>query len=150
MKLTSKKACSVFVLSLLLAPSLASASNSESEVRACLKQSLTTQSPVYQVPQGEGNASGFGTYLALMCKGNEAEKLYHSLKDDGIPGEWSGRMRGEVKNLSESGGSSLCYHVTRDADGQSVDDYSCSIRLNVAEKNLGKLKTQDMVSFEAK
>ena len=135
-------------LSVLLAPSLAFAGGAE--VKGCLKSAFAKPNPIYQVPEMSDGNGRFFRYLAIICDGDSAKDLYEAIKEESTPGDWSGKTKGEVKYLSMKGDASFCYHITRDADGERADQYSCSIRLNIAERNLGKTVTDGMNPFDLK
>ncbi len=119
------------------------------DVKSCLRQALSKEHPLYQVPEFEGK-DGYSRYLVLICNGTAAKDLYSAIKDSSAPGEWGGKTRGEVKFFGESGGDSACYHITRNQEGDAVSEYNCSIRLNIASRLLGKTQTGEMTSFRVK
>jgi hypothetical protein len=119
------------------------------DIKSCLRQALSKDHPLYQVPEFEGK-EGFSRYLVLICNGAAAKELYSAIRDNASPGEWSGKTRGEVKFFGEEGGSSACYHITRNQEGDPVSDYNCSIRLNIASQLLGKTQTGEMTPFKVK
>ena len=138
----------IAILGGMLAPSLAFAGGAE--VKACLKNAMEKPNPIYQVAEGDDGAGRFNRYLAIICEGDSAKSLYESLRGEVYPGDWSGKTKGDLKYLSDSGDASLCYHITRDQDGERADRYSCSIRLNVSQKALGKTVSDGMNPFELK
>ena len=119
------------------------------DVKGCLKQALEKETPLYQVPENQ-EADGYTRYLVLICKGDTAKDLYDSISGPPTAGDWNGRTRGETKFLGEDGGASMCYHITRDAEGEKSNDYSCSIRLNIDPKLMGKTQGATMSPFPVK
>lgn len=126
---------------------LFTATAGESEVRQCLKKSLSKQHPFYQVSEDLDKSGQYNRYLALICEGEPAKNLYQSIKDQTYPGNWGGKTEGTIRYLTDGGGASLCYHITRDQDGERVDRYNCSIRLNISTDNLGRTPLQGMNPF---
>jgi len=119
----------------------------EAEIKQCLRKSLSKQHPIYQVTEDLDKTGKFNRYLALICDGEAAKNLYHSIKDQTYPGDWTGKTTGNLKYLGDNGGASLCYHITHDADGEKADRYNCSIRLNITNDNLGKTPLEGMNPF---
>ena len=119
------------------------------DIKGCLKQALDKETPLYQVPE-DSSADGYSRYLVLICNRDPARDLYDSILGPTTDGDWNGRTRGTIKFLGESGGASMCYHITRDANGEKADDYNCSIRLNIDSKLMGKTQTAEMVPFPVK
>lgn len=119
----------------------------ESEIRQCLKKAFAKKSPIYQVTEDLDKSGKYNRYLALICDGEAAKSLYHSIKDQTYPGEWGGKTLGNLKYLGDNGGVSLCYHITRDAEGEKADRYNCSIRLNISSENLGRTPLEGMNPF---
>ena len=119
------------------------------DIKSCLKQALAKGNPIYQVPEGS-STEGYNRYLAMLCDGEPAKILYNSLAGVAAPGDWNGRTRGETKILGEDGGSSMCYHITRDASGEKSNTYNCSIRLNIDSKQMGKSQSGEMTPFPVK
>ena len=119
-------------------------------MRACLKQAFASETPVYQVPEEGGSPEGYDVFLSVMCNHEAAITLYNSIKVAPLIGEWSSKIRGDFKYVGEVGGASMCYHTYRNSDGDVVDDYSCSIRLNVSSALLGKTKNKEMAPFSVK
>ncbi len=119
------------------------------DVKACLKQAMQKEDPLYQVPE-EGGTDGYSRYLVLICNGSVAKDLYNSISDAASPGDWNGRTRGEVKFFGENGSGSMCYHISRNSDGEPTNDYNCSVRLSIASKELGKTQTKEMIPFSVK
>jgi hypothetical protein len=119
----------------------------ESEVRQCLKKSLSKQHPFYQISEDLDKTGKYNRYLALICEGESAKNLYLSIKDQTYPGNWGGKTEGTIKYLGDSGGASLCYHITRDSEGERADRYNCSIRLNISSENLGRTPLEGMNPF---
>jgi hypothetical protein len=119
------------------------------EVKACLKQALEKESPIYQVPENQ-EPDGYTRYLAMLCNGDPAKELFESISGPASAGDWNGKTRGDTKFLAEEGGASMCYHITRDADGEKANDYSCSIRLNIDAKELGKVQSASMSPIPTK
>jgi hypothetical protein len=117
------------------------------EVKECLKKALSKANPIYQVSEDLDKSGKYSRYLALICEGEAAKLLYHSIKDQTYPGDWTGKTQGNLKYLGESGGVSLCYHITRDSEGERADRYNCSIRLNISSENLGKTTLDGMNPF---
>ncbi len=134
---------------LALSAGSAVANGVQVDVKSCLRQALSKEHPLYQVPEFEGK-DGYSRYLVLICNGTAAKDLYSAIKDPAAPGDWTGRTRGEVKFFGESGGDSACYHITRNQEGDSVSEYNCSIRLNIATRLLGKTQTAEMTNFRVK
>jgi len=127
----------------------AGANAAQVDVKSCLRQALSKDHPLYQVPEFEGK-DGYSRYLVLICNGTAAKDLYSAIQDAASPGDWSGKTRGEVKFFGESGGDSACYHITRNQEGDPVSEYNCSIRLNIATRLLGKTQTGEMTTFKVK
>ena len=146
MKLAIKK---IFVLSVVTfnALSVNCFADSEDEVKACLKQSLAKESPVYQVPEITNSVQGNDRYLAMLCDGGPAKDLYRTLEGVPTEGKWGGKTRGEIKFLGENDGSSMCYHIMRNSEGNSVDEFACTIRLTISQKVLGKTPASEMGPF---
>jgi len=119
----------------------------EVEVKECLKKALSKANPIYQVSEDLDKSGKYSRYLALICEGEAAKLLYNSIKDQTYPGDWSGKTQGNLKYLGENGGVSLCYHITRDSEGERADRYNCSIRLNVSSENVGKTNLDGMNPF---
>jgi len=117
------------------------------EVKECLAQALAKENPVFQVADAPTPEERFSRYLVMICSGKSAQNLFESLSGKPIEGEWAGKTRGEFKYLGEDGGASMCYHINTNSEGRIVDDYNCSIRLNVASQNLGKTKESEMQPF---
>lgn len=138
----------LFGLVLFAQQSVASAG--EVEIRACLKKALSKEYPIYQVAEDKDDAGKFSRYLVMICEGDAAKALYNSIIDQTYPGDWSGKTQGNLKYLGETGGSSLCYHITRDSSGIRSDNYNCSIRLSVAAAVLGKTTKDGMAPFDTK
>jgi hypothetical protein len=134
---------------LVLSAGNASASGAPVDVKSCLRQALSKEHPLYQVPEFEGKG-GYSRYLVLICNGSAAKDLYSAIQDPAAPGDWTGKTRGEVKFFGESGGDSACYHITRNQEGDPVSEYNCSIRLNIASRLLGKTQTGEMTNFRVK
>jgi hypothetical protein len=120
------------------------------DVRGCLKQAFAKDNPVYQVPEDSGNPEGYDAYLSIMCNKDAAKALYSSIKVAPLIGEWSGKVKGEFKYVGQVGGASMCYHTYRNSDGDVIDEYSCSIRLNVSPSVLGPTKNKEMAAFPIK
>ena len=114
------------------------------EVKACLKKAMSKENPIYQVAEDLDKAGRYSRYLVLICEGDSAKGLYNSIKEQTYPGDWSGKTQGDLKYLGESGGVSLCYHITRDAEGERADKYNCSIRLSISSEVLGKTILEGM------
>lgn len=119
----------------------------EADVKACLKKALAKENPIYQVAEELDKTGRFSRYLVLICEGDVARSLYNSIKDQVFPGDWSGKTQGDLKYLGETGGVSLCYHITRDSEGQKADRYNCSIRLNISSEVLGRTPLDGMNTF---
>jgi hypothetical protein len=119
------------------------------DIKGCLKQALDKENPLYQVPE-DASPEGYSRYLVLLCNREPAKDLYDSINILPTDGDWNGRTRGTVKFLGETGGASMCYHITRDANGEKVDDYNCSIRLNIDSKQMGKTQSTEMAPFPLK
>lgn len=119
----------------------------DAEVKACLKKALAKDHPIYQVAEDLDKTGRYTRYLALICEGDAAKSLYNSIKEQTYPGDWSGKTQGDLKYLGETGGVSLCYHITRDADGERADRYNCSIRLSISAEVLGKTTLDGMNAF---
>ena len=119
----------------------------EPEVKACLKKAITKDNPIYQVPEELDKTGKYSRYLVLICEGDSAKGLYNSIKGDTFPGDWSGKTQGELKYLGETGGVSLCYHITRDSEGERADRYNCSVRLSISSEVLGKTSVDSMSAF---
>jgi len=134
---------------LALSAGTAFANGVQVDVKSCLRQALSKEHPLYQVPEFEGK-DGYSRYLVLICNGTAAKDLYSAIQDPAAPGDWTGRTRGEVKFFGESGGDSACYHITRNQEGDPVSEYNCSIRLNIATRLLGKTQTGEMTNFKVK
>ena len=83
----------------------------------------------------------------MICEGDAAKGLYNSIKGETYPGDWSGKTQGDLKYLGETGGVSLCYHITRDSEGERSDRYNCSIRLSISSEVLGKTTVDSMSAF---
>jgi len=139
---------SILVLSLLLWVGEAYAG--PKEVKACLAQALDKENPIFQVSDAPSPEPKDSRYLVMICTGKPAQELYQVLTGDPVQGEWSGKTRGEFKYLAEDGGASMCYHINTDSEGHIVDDFNCSIRLNIAGKNLGKTTESEMAPFVLK
>ena len=122
----------------------------EVEVKACLKKALDKEHPIYQVSEDLDKSGKYSRYLVLICEGDVAKGLYQSIKTQTYPGDWSGKTEGDLKYLGETGGVSLCYHITRDTEGEHSDRYNCSIRLSVASEILGKTTIEGMSVFNLK
>jgi hypothetical protein len=133
----------------LILPSMSFAGASSMDIKGCLKQALEKDTPLYQVPEDHG-ADGYSRYLVLICNRGAAKDLYESIDGPSVPGDWNGRTRGDTKFLAQDNGASMCYHITRDAEGEHADDYNCSIRLNIDSKQLGKTQTAEMAPFPLK
>ena len=118
-------------------------------IKDCLKQAFEKENPLYQVPE-ESGPQGFSRYLALICNEGPARDLYDSISGPTSEGDWNGRTRGTTKFLAESGGASMCYHITRNRDGETANEYSCSIRLNIDSKKLGTTSAGAMIPFPLK
>ncbi|MBC7396364.1 MAG: hypothetical protein H7333_02880 [Bdellovibrionales bacterium] len=136
----------VFALNLL--SSAYCHADSAEELKACLKQSLAKESPVYQVPEVSNSVQGNDRYLAMLCDGASAKELYKTLEGAPQEGKWGGKTRGEIKFLGENDGSSMCYHIIRNAEGNSVDQFACTIRLTISQKVLGKTPAFEMGPFK--
>ncbi|NDG85564.1 MAG: hypothetical protein EBX52_11100, partial [Proteobacteria bacterium] len=65
----------------------------------------------------------------------------------GFEADFTGKAQGEFKYLGESGGASMCYRVSVDAEGQNVNDYHCSIRLSVDSRYLGASDQRQMSPY---
>ncbi len=128
---------------LLSAPSF----GGEIELKDCLKKALSKAHPIYQVAEDLDKAGKYSRYLALICEGDTAKGLYHSIREQTYPGDWEGKTKGDLKYLGETGGVSLCYHITRDAAGERTDRYNCSIRLSISSDVLGKTPLDGMSAF---
>lgn len=146
MKLVHQK---ILAISLVLSCSFSASSFADSadEVKACLKQSLAKESPVYQVPEITNSVQGNDRYLAMLCDGPPAKDLYRTLDGTPTEGKWGGKTRGEIKFLGENDGSSMCYHIVRNSGGSSVDEFACTIRLTISQKVLGKTPAFEMSPF---
>ena len=130
-------------------PASSFAAANSMDIKGCLRQALEKDTPLYQVPEDHG-ADGYSRYLVLICNRGPAKDLYESIDGTSTPGDWNGRTRGDMKFLAEENGASMCYHITRDAEGEKTDDYNCSIRLNIDSKQLGKTQTAEMIPFPLK
>jgi hypothetical protein len=119
----------------------------DAEVKACLKKAMSKENPIYQVAEDLDKAGKYSRYLVLICEGESAKGLYNSIKEQTYPGDWSGKTQGDLKYLGETGGVSLCYHITRDSEGERADRYNCSIRLNISSDVLGKTTLDGMNAF---
>ena len=119
----------------------------DAEVKACLKKAITKENPIYQVAEDLDKAGRYSRYLVLICEGDSAKGLYNSIKEQTFPGDWSGKTQGDLKYLGETGGVSLCYHITRDSEGERADRYNCSIRLSISSDILGKTTLDGMNAF---
>ncbi len=136
----------VLILGLCLTSS-ASAYDSADELKACLKYALAKESAIYQIPEVTNSIEGNDRYLAMLCDGPVAKDLYRTIV--GLPqeGKWGGKTRGEIKFLGENDGSSMCYHIVRNGEGDSVDEFACTIRLLISQKVLGKTPAFEMTPF---
>jgi hypothetical protein len=140
----------IFLMMVLASVSLLPSSfAATADLKPCLKQALSKSNPLYQVPEFEGK-DGYSRYLVLICNGSAAKELYSAIQDSPSPGDWSGKTRGEVKFFGDGGGSSACYHITRNQEGDPVSDFNCSIRLNIASQLLGKTASGEMTPFDLK
>jgi hypothetical protein len=136
-------------MAVLLFPSMSFAGASSMDIKGCLKQALEKDTPLYQVPEEHGT-DGYSRYLVLICNRGPAKDLYETIEGPSTPGDWNGRTRGDTKFLAQDNGASMCYHITRDSEGQPADDYNCSIRLNIDSKQLGKTQNGEMTPFSLK
>jgi hypothetical protein len=137
----------ILALTVTLAPALSFATSMD--IKGCLKQALEKDTPLYQVPE-DRDTDGYSRYLVLLCNRDAAKDLYESIQGPPSEGDWNGRTRGTTKFLGENNGASMCYHITRDGNGEKADDYNCSIRLNIDSKQMGKTQSAEMVPFPVK
>jgi hypothetical protein len=137
------------LLSAVATQNSAFAADSSAAVKACLAQAITKDNPIYQVPEVK-EADGYTRYLAVICNNDVAKDLFNSIPGPADAGDWDGKTRGDRKFLAEDGGASMCYHITRDSEGEKANTYGCSIRLNIDTKHLGKAQSGQMVAFPLK
>ncbi len=135
-----------FVLGFILLASQYSFAG-DADVKGCLKKAISKENPIYQVSEDLDKSGRYSRYLVLICEGEPAKNLYNSIKEQTYPGDWSGKTQGDLKYLGEMGGVSLCYHITRDSEGERADRYNCSIRLSISAEVLGKTALDGMNAF---
>lgn len=119
----------------------------DAEVKACLKKAVMKENPIYQVAEDLDKAGRYSRYLVLICEGDSAKGLYNAINEQTYPGDWPGKTTGDLKYLGETGGVSLCYHITHDSEGERADKYNCSIRLSISSAVLGKTILDGMNAF---
>jgi hypothetical protein len=118
-------------------------------LKACLKSALSRESPLYAVPE-KTPIEGLQHYLVMVCDGQPAKDLYLSIPGAGFEADFPGKAQGEFKYLGESGGSSMCYRVSVDAEGQMVNEYHCSIRLGIDSRFIGASDSRQMAPYSLK